>query len=123
MLGQRQHLSYGGNYRRNNFDITLAPAAQDRNELGGYVQDEIFVGRFRFWVGGRVDKFGNIQDPVFSPRLTAMYQVSPDHSLRVSFNRAFRSPSVVNNYLDVAIVTPVDLRPPGAAAAPAATAV
>ena len=108
-LGRRQSLSYGGNYRRNNFDITLAPAAADRNEIGAYVQDEIFVDRFRFWVGGRVDKFGNIQDPVFSPRLTAMYALIPDHTLRLSFNRAFRSPSVVNNYLDIGIVTPVDL--------------
>ena len=110
VLGRRQHVSYGGNYRRNNFDITLAPAAKDRNELGGYVQDEIFFDRFRFWVGGRVDKFGNLADPVFSPRLTAMFQASPTQSLRVSYNRAFRSPSVVNNYLDVAIVNPVDLR-------------
>jgi len=33
----------------------------------------------------------------------------PDHSLRVSFNRAFRSPSVINNYLDISIVNPTDL--------------
>jgi outer membrane receptor protein involved in Fe transport len=110
VVGRRHSVSYGGNYRRNNFDITLAPAAQGRNELGGYVQDEIFAGRFRFWLGGRVDKFGNIEDPFFSPRLTAMYQLTPGHSLRFSFNRAFRSPSVVNNYLDVSVVTPVDLR-------------
>ena len=110
VIDGRHNLSYGGNYRRNNFDITLAPAAQDRNELGGYVQDEIFVGKFRFSIGGRVDKFGNIEDPVFSPRLTAIYQPTSNHSLRVGFNRAFRSPSTVNNYLDIALVNPVDLR-------------
>ena len=34
---------------------------------------------------------------------------STDHAIRVSFNRAFRSPSVVNNYLDISIVVPTDL--------------
>ena len=30
--------------------------------------------------------------------------------LRVGFNRAFRSPSSINNYLDISLVNPVDLR-------------
>jgi outer membrane receptor protein involved in Fe transport len=103
-------LSYGGNYRRNTFDITLAPNAKDRNEIGVYGQDEIFVDRFRFSVGARVDKFGNLEAPVFSPRLAAIYQPARDHSVRVSFNRAFRSPSTINNFLDISLVSPVDLR-------------
>lgn len=110
LIGTRHALSYGGNYRRNNFDITLAPAAEDRNEIGAYIQDEIFVDKFRFSLGARIDKFGNIEDPVFSPRLTAIYQPVTEHAVRFGFNRAFRSPSTVNNYLDIALVTPVDLR-------------
>jgi outer membrane receptor protein involved in Fe transport len=109
-IGARQALTYGGNYRRNNFDITLTPASQDRNELGAYVQDEIFAGKMRFSIGARVDKFGNIEDPVFSPRLSAMFRPALSQSVRVSFNRAFRSPSTVNNYLEQSLVTPVDLR-------------
>ena len=93
-LGLRHLFTYGGNVRRNNFDISIAPSAENRTELGGYVQDEIFVNRFRFTIGGRVDKFGNLSDPVFSPRLAAVYKVTPAHALRGSFNRAFRSPSV-----------------------------
>jgi outer membrane receptor protein involved in Fe transport len=108
-IGQRQVLSVGGNVRRNNFDITIAPAAEDRTELGAYVQDEIFTDRFRFTLGARVDKFGNLSDPVFSPRLAATFKPSADHAVRVSFNRAFRSPSVTNNFLDTSIVVPQDL--------------
>jgi len=107
-------LSYGGNARRNNFDITLTPNAEDRNEFGAYFQDEIFYDKFRLAVGGRVDKFGNIEDPVFSPRVTVMFKPTPAHALRVSYNRAFRSPSAVNNYLDQPIFAPgvlIDLRP------------
>jgi outer membrane receptor protein involved in Fe transport len=108
-IGGRHALNYGGNYRRNNFDITLAPTAKNRNEIGAFVQDEIFLDRFRFSIGARLDKFGNIETPVFSPRLTAMYQPTADQSLRVSFNRAFRSPSTINNYIDIALASPIDL--------------
>jgi outer membrane receptor for ferrienterochelin and colicins len=105
----RQVFNYGGNYRRNNFDITLAPTAKDRNEIGAYVQDEISLQPFRLSIGMRVDKFGNLEDPAFSPRFSAIYHPWRNHSLRFGLNRAFRSPSSINNYIDVALVTPVDL--------------
>jgi len=106
VLGGKHILSYGGNVRRNTFDISIAPNAKDRTEFGGYFQDEIFFDRFRFTLGARVDKFGNLDDPVFSPRVTAMYKPLVSHSIRLSFNRAFRAPSVINNYLDVTIKAP-----------------
>jgi outer membrane receptor protein involved in Fe transport len=107
--GARQVFSFGGNVRRNNFDITIAPASENRTELGAYVQDEIFLDKVHIAVGGRIDKFGNLSDPVFSPRLAAIFKPVPDHSIRVSYNKAFRSPSVINNYLDTQIVVPTDL--------------
>ena len=109
VVASRHVLTYGGNYRRNNFDITLTPAAKDRNELGAYVQDEVIFGKARLSLGARVDKFGNIADPVFSPRLAFVYQPITNQSIRVSFNRAFHSPSTINNYLDQRLITPVDL--------------
>jgi outer membrane receptor protein involved in Fe transport len=36
-----------------------------------------------------------------------MYKPLQSHAIRVSFNRAFRSPSAINNWLDVATVTGV----------------
>lgn len=109
-VGSRQLVTFGGNVRQNNFDITIAPAAENRTEVGAYAQDEIFFDRVRLTIGARVDKFGNLSDPVFSPRLAAVVQPVDDHSVRLAFNRAFRSPSVINNYLDVAIVALRDLR-------------
>ena len=108
-VGTRNVVSYGGNIRRNDFAITLAPTAQDRSESGAYVQDEIFLEHVRLNIGGRVDKFGNLDSAFFSPRLSANFKLAPEHSLRVSFNRAFKSPSVVNNYLSASIVSPQDL--------------
>src|SRR5712692_8140106 len=104
-----QVFTFGGNVRRNNFDITIAPAAENRTEAGAYVQDEILLDKVHFVVGGRVDKFGNINDAVFSPRLAAIVKPMKDQSIRVSFNRAFRAPSVINNFLDTKIVTPISL--------------
>ena len=95
--------------RRNNFDITIAPMADDRVELGAYLQDEIFFDHFRLVLGGRVDKFGNLGKPVFSPRVSFMLKPGVDHSVTLSYNRAFRSPSMIDNFLDMTIVQPVDL--------------
>jgi outer membrane receptor protein involved in Fe transport len=121
VLGGKHILSYGGNYRRNNFDITLAPLSEDRNEFGAYVQEEFFTDRFRLAVGLRADKFGNLEDWVFSPRISVMVKPGARHSIRASYNRAFRSPSVINNYLDqnIFLTNPViDLRPIGVAVPP-----
>jgi outer membrane receptor protein involved in Fe transport len=120
VLGGKHILTYGGNYRRNDFTITLAPGAQDRNELGVYLQEEFFVDKFRLAVGGRADKFGNLDHWVASPRLSVMFKPTPEQSIRASYNRAFRSPSVINNYLNqnISSPTPIDLRPLGVAIPP-----
>lgn len=105
----RHGLTYGASYRRNRFDITLAPAAKDRNEIGAYAHDAIALGPFTLFAGARLDKFGNIPDVVPSPRLALAYQPVAGHSLRVSFNRAFRSPSAINDYIDEQLVIPTDI--------------
>jgi iron complex outermembrane receptor protein len=109
-IGSRHILSYGGNYRHNTFDISVAPNGDDRNEGGAYVQDEIFLSdRFRWVVGGRLDKFSSIDSAVFSPRTTFMYKPSLNQTFRVSFNRAFRAPSFINNNLDVVLLNQANL--------------
>jgi iron complex outermembrane receptor protein len=109
-IGTRQVLTYGGNLRRNNFDLSIAPLGNSRTEVGGYIQDEIFLNEmFRFNVGARVDKFANLDDAVFSPRLALIVKPQPEQAIRLSFNRAFRAPSLINNYLQTAIVNQVNL--------------
>ncbi len=113
VIAGKHILTYGANYRRNNFDISITPNSEDRNEFGAYFQEEFFVAKFRLSAGIRADKFGNLEDWVFSPRLSLMFKPTPSHSIRGSYNRAFRSPSVINNYLRLPIQSPtaVDLRP------------
>jgi iron complex outermembrane receptor protein len=125
-LGARHVLSYGGNVRRNNFtEISIAPNAENRTEVGAYGQEEFFLNNVRVAVGARVDKFGNLADPAFSPRISATFKPRADHALRVSWNKAFRSPSAVNNFLALKIfapVAPIDLRPLRAILPPALAA-
>lgn len=108
----RHVVTYGGNIRHNGFDLSLAPNSQDRTEGGGYVQDEMFLtNRYRLVAGARLDRFDYLDNVVFSPRVTFMVKPSENQTVRVSYNRAYRSPSVINNFLDVTIAEPVDLTP------------
>ena len=103
-------VTYGGNLRYNQFQLSIAPDADNRTEFGGYVQDEIFLSSmFRWIVGGRVDHFDYLNDFVFSPRTTFMIKPTPDQAIRFSYNRAYRSPSVINNFLDLVIAQPINL--------------
>jgi outer membrane receptor protein involved in Fe transport len=109
-IGKRNVLSYGGNLRYNSFDLSLAPDGDNRTEFGIYGQDEIFLSNhFRWIVGARIDRFDYVDDVVFSPRTTFMIKPNEQHAFRLSYNRAYRSPSVINNFLDVTVVEPVNL--------------
>ncbi|MGH9347309.1 MAG: TonB-dependent receptor plug domain-containing protein [Vicinamibacterales bacterium] len=108
--GTRHVFSFGGNFRHNAFDISLAPDGDDRNEGGAYLQDEIFLSdHFRWVIGGRIDKFSSIDDPVFSPRTTFMVKPSASQTFRVSYNRAFRAPSFINNHISTTIINQLNL--------------
>lgn len=109
-LGTRQVLSYGGNFRYNRFDLSLAPRGDNREEAGAYVQDEIFINDYLRWnVGARLDKFDVIDDVVFSPRTALIVKPRPEHAIRFSYNKAFRSPSLINNFIDTTIVNQLNL--------------
>jgi outer membrane receptor protein involved in Fe transport len=111
-VGARHVLTYGGNLRQNTFNLTIAPEGDNRTEGGVYAQDELFLGKYLRWViGARIDKFDNIADAQFSPRTSLLFKPAPDHTVRVSFNRAFRAPSVINNYLDTQILNQLPLTP------------
>jgi len=103
-------ITYGGNIRYNKFDLTLAPGETSRSEGGGYVQDEFFMNDYvRLVAGARVDKFSSIDKAVFSPRVALVLKPAAAQTFRVSYNRAFRAPSLVNNNFDLTITNPLPL--------------
>jgi iron complex outermembrane receptor protein len=116
LLTGKQILTYGGTAKHGVFRVSLAPAGDNRTELGAFLQDELFLDwgdrrrqELRLALGARVDKFGNLEGLVFSPRLSILWKPGGDHGLRLSANKAFRAPSFINNYLDTTVLRPVDL--------------
>ncbi len=51
-------------------------------------------------VGFRVDNNNEVQEPVFSPRLAAMYVLSDRYKLRASWGKGFRMPSFMDKYMN-----------------------
>ena len=113
-LGGRHLFSYGASARFVTLDFSLAPLGDGRSEQGLYVNDEIFLSdRWRWIVGTRADRISIFDKIVLSPRTTLIFKPKPNHSFRVSYNRAFRAPSLSNTFIDVLIgqETTFDLRP------------
>jgi len=109
-IGTHHVISYGGNVRYSSFDLSIAPGGSSRSEQGVYVQDEMFLTpHFRWLVGARLDHFDILANPVVSPRTTFMMKPNEQHTFRVSYNQAYRAPSLTNNYLDTAILQQVNL--------------
>jgi outer membrane receptor protein involved in Fe transport len=114
LLRGRHVLSYGGNYRHNNFDLSFAANRSGRDEGGAYAQDEVFLSdHYRWIVGARIDGFDILKKAVVSPRTTFLVKPRASQTFRVSFNRAFRAPSFVNSFLDISLLNRVDLGPAG----------
>jgi iron complex outermembrane receptor protein len=100
----RHLMSFGGNVRMNTFDISIAPEADDRAQAGAYVQDEIDLDRFRLALALRGDYFDNLAELYLSPRAALIWTPLSGHSFKVSYSRAFRAPSAVENYLDISVI-------------------
>jgi outer membrane receptor protein involved in Fe transport len=104
-IGERHIVTYGGNLRSTKFDLGIAPAAGDRDEVGAFLEDEILLGeRVRLSLGARYDDIDPLEDAVVTPRTSLIITPSRTHSFRVSYSEAFRTPSAVNGYLDATIL-------------------
>jgi len=103
-------ISYGGNFRHNEFDHSAMPEATSRNDGGAYFQDEFLLSKHFRWVfGARIDKFENLKSVMFSPRTTFIVKPVPSQTFRVSYNRAYVAPSTYANYAQLVFMTPFDL--------------
>ena len=109
LLGSRQRLTYGGNVRRADHDLSIAPEADKREEIGAFIEDELHISdHLRLFLGVRIDDF-DVVDTVVSPRVSLVFLVNKSNTFRISANRAFRAPSLVNEFLDTTILQRADL--------------
>ncbi len=97
-------MSFGGNIRYNTFDISIAPGADSNLQVGAYAQDEMNLGKVRIALALRGDYFENLEDINLSPRVAVIWTPIAGHSFKAAYDRAFRTPSAIDNYLDISII-------------------
>ncbi|HEU0014426.1 MAG TPA: TonB-dependent receptor [Longimicrobium sp.] len=108
----RQSFTYGGDYLRTTpvTDGTINGWYEDRDgtdELGAYLQSETRItDQLELVLAGRVDVHSALPDPVFSPRAALLLKPTEGQTLRVAFNRAFSTPSSLNQFLDLGSALP-----------------
>jgi outer membrane receptor for ferrienterochelin and colicins len=106
-LGTRQTFTYGADYISTN-PVTngtingTREANDDYNEFGAYLQSETkATNMFDIVLAGRYDKHSELDEAVFSPRAAIVFHPNDNHNFRVTYNRAFSTPTSLNLFLDI----------------------
>ena len=105
-LGARERLLYGLDYIRTIpvTEGTINGANEnddDITEVGGYVHSVTQLSPlFELTAAARVDKHSRLKDAVFSPRLALVFKPVENQNFRLTYNRAFSTPSTNNLFLD-----------------------
>jgi iron complex outermembrane receptor protein len=112
-IGQRQTFTYGADLLFTNPETegTINGKYEDDDkttEIGVYVQSETVLSpRFDLVLAGRVDDHTALPDAVFSPRAGLVFKPADNQSFRLTYNRAFSTPSSLNQFLDLPTAAPV----------------
>ncbi len=108
----RQKFTYGFDYYytdpRTEGTINGKYENEDQTtEVGGYVQSETTLSpRLELVLAGRVDHHSALPDAIFSPRAALVFKPLQDQSFRITYNRAFSTPTSLNQFLDLATAIP-----------------
>jgi outer membrane receptor for ferrienterochelin and colicins len=111
-IGPRQRFIYGFDFQHTDPETegTINGIYEDEDEtteFGAYAQSETELSpRLRLVAAGRVDEHSALPDAIFSPRVALVFSASDDHSFRATYNRAFSTPSSLNQFLDLGTAIP-----------------
>jgi outer membrane receptor protein involved in Fe transport len=109
VLGTSQALVFGASSRADFFDIAAAPHHDRRFQVGAFVDDQIALApQVRLNLGGRLDYIETV-GAAFSPRASVVVQPKTSASVRFSYSRAYRPPTLIENYLYVPSSFALDL--------------
>lgn len=79
----------------------------ETTEIGGYLQAQLAVHpKLDLVLAGRVDDHSALPDPIFSPRAGLVFKVAENRAIRLTYNRAFSTPSSLNQFLDLSSAFP-----------------
>ncbi len=106
-LGARQRFTYGldAQFTRPRTEGTIHGGNEEDDaidEVGVYLQSETGLSRqLDLVLSLRYDSHSRLDDPEISPRAGLVYKPQETQSFRLTWNRAFSTPSTSNLYLDV----------------------
>jgi iron complex outermembrane receptor protein len=111
-LGERQNFTYGMDLLYTNpvTEGSINGGYEDEDqttEFGAYLQSETALHpKLNLVLAGRVDHHSALPDNVFSPRAGLVFKPTESQALRFTFNRAFSTPSSLNQFLDLGSALP-----------------
>lgn len=106
-LGENQRFTYGLDLLLTRPDTKGSINGRNENndnvnEVGAYLQSETkILPQLKFIAAARVDDHNHLNDLVLSPRAALALQPNDDHNFRLTYNRAFSTPSSSNLFLDI----------------------
>ncbi|MSR35887.1 MAG: TonB-dependent receptor [Gemmatimonadetes bacterium] len=107
LLDDRLDFIYGVDYKptQPESESTIYGQYEDQDEIkefGAYVQTEIKpIDKVELIGALRYDQSTAMEDPVWSPRAALVFTPVPAQAFRVSYNRAFSTPSTLSLFLDI----------------------
>ena len=106
-LSSRQQLTYGIDVllTRPESEGTVNGRNEDNdnvNEIGAYLQSETnLTSKLKFLGAARIDDHNRLDGLNFSPRAALVFKPTPTNNFRLTFNRAFSTPTSDNLFSDV----------------------
>ena len=100
-LAERNHLTYGINYRQNTVSSDFIANGQHQNRLGLYLNDDWrLTDSLSLTAGTRLDLDSFIHAQL-SPRFAVVYRPVPNHTIRAGLSIAYLPPMLLETYLDL----------------------
>lgn len=111
-LSERQSFTYGADlfYTLPETEGTINGIYEDEDEtteIGVYLMSETSLSpQWNLTLAGRVDTHTALPDAIFSPRAGLVFNPWPDNAFRITYNRAFSTPTSLNQFLDLGTALP-----------------
>jgi outer membrane receptor protein involved in Fe transport len=100
LLAQRGVFGWGVELSSSSYDLNIAPGGDERNKAGAFAElDLVLADKWKLVGGARFDHFRETVGTVFSPRVALRFKPNANHTVRVAWGRAFRSPSLIETDL------------------------
>jgi len=104
-LSSRQQFTYGIDVLLTRPEGTVNGRNEDDdnvNEIGAYLQSETnLTSKLKFLGAARIDDHNRLDGLNFSPRAALVFKPTPTNNFRLTFNRAFSTPTSDNLFSDV----------------------